>query len=91
MSDATEIKVMASAAFKEAYLELVPQFGELLPVPGIDIVGPLSADVQEITVFCAGVHVRANAPQRAKALVRFLTAPAAASVIRSKGMAPAVS
>ena len=26
MSSPTEIKVMATAAFKEAYLELVPQF-----------------------------------------------------------------
>lgn len=67
------------------------QMSELLPVPGIDIVGPLPADVQEITVFCAGVHARAKAPQEAKALVDFLTAPAAAPVIREKGMEPAVS
>lgn len=65
------------------------QMSELLPVPGIDIIGPLPADVQEITLFCAGVHARASAPQAAKALVDFLRAPAAAPVIRNKGMEPA--
>jgi len=65
------------------------QMSELLPVPGIDIVGPLPPDVQEITVFAAGLHARAKAPDAARALIRFLTAPAAAPVIRKKGMEPA--
>jgi len=65
------------------------QMSELLPVPGIDIIGPLPDDVQEITVFSAGLHARAGAPDAAKALVRFLTNPAAAPVIRAKGMEPA--
>ena len=65
------------------------QMSELLPVPGIDIVGPLPIDVQRITVFSAGVHVRAQARDAAKALVAFLTAPAAAPVIRKNGMEPA--
>lgn len=65
------------------------QMSELLPVPGIDIVGPLPADVQEITVFSAGVHVDAKAREAAMALVRFFTAPAAAPIIRKKGMEPA--
>jgi molybdate transport system substrate-binding protein len=64
------------------------QMSELLPVPGIDILGPLSADVQRITVFSAGLHVRAKAPDAAKALVKFITAPAAVPVIRKKGMEP---
>ena len=64
------------------------QVSELLPVPGIDFVGPLPADIQQITVFSAGVHVAAKQPDAARALVRFLTAPAAAPVIRNKGMEP---
>ena len=64
------------------------QMSELLPVPGIDIVGPLSADVQRITVFSIGLHVSAKAPDAARALVKFMTAPAAAPVIRRKGMEP---
>jgi len=65
------------------------QVSELLPVPGVDLVGPLPADVQRITVFSAGLHVAAKAPDAARALVKFLTAPAAAPVIRKKGMEPA--
>lgn len=65
------------------------QISELLPVPGIELVGPLPADVQQITVFSAGLHVGAKAPDAARALVKFLTAPAAAPVTRKKGMEPA--
>jgi molybdate transport system substrate-binding protein len=65
------------------------QVGELLPVPGIDFVGPLPADIQQITVFSAGLHGAAKQPDAARALVKFLTAPAAAPVIRKKGMEPA--
>lgn len=64
------------------------QMSELLPVPGIDILGPLSADVQQITVFSAGLHVSSKQPDAAKALVKFMTAPAAIPVIRKKGMEP---
>lgn len=64
------------------------QMSELLPVPGIDIIGPLSPDVQRITVFSSGVHVRAAQPDAAKALVKLATAPAAASVIRKSGLEP---
>jgi len=65
------------------------QVSELLPVPGIDLVGPLPPDVQEITVFSAGLHAKAPHPDAARALVKHLTSPAAAPVIRKKGMEPA--
>ncbi len=78
----------ASVARGEAEIGF-QQVSELLPVPGIDILGPLPADVQQITVFSAGLHVGAKAPDAARALVKFLTAPAAAPVIRKKGMEPA--
>jgi len=64
------------------------QVSELLPVPGIDFVGPLPPDVQEITTFSAGLHAKAPHPDAARALVKHLTAPAAAPVIRKKGMEP---
>jgi molybdate transport system substrate-binding protein len=64
------------------------QVSELLPVAGIDFIGPLPPDVQHITVFSGGIHTGAKEPDAAKALVRFITAPAAAAVIRKKGMEP---
>jgi len=65
------------------------QMSELLPVPGIDVIGPLPQDIQQITVFSAGLHARSKAADAARALVKFLQAPAAAQVIRKKGMEPA--
>lgn len=65
------------------------QVSELLPVPGIELVGPLPPDIQRITVFSAGQHVAARSPDAARALLKFLTAPAASPVIRRKGMEPA--
>ena len=65
------------------------QVSELLPVAGIDLVGPLPPDVQEITVFSAGLHVDAKEADAARALVQFFKAPAAVPVIRRKGMEPA--
>ena len=62
---------------------------ELLPVPGIHIVGPLPPDIQEITLFSAGLHARAKAVDAARALVAHLKTPAAAQVIRKTGMEPA--
>jgi len=65
------------------------QVCELLPVPGIDLVGPLSADIQKITTFSAAVHRNAAHPDSAAALIKYLTAPAAAATIRKAGMEPA--
>jgi molybdate transport system substrate-binding protein len=63
------------------------QMSELMPVAGIDIIGPLPAEIQEITVFSAGLH--APARDAARALIAHLKAPQAAPVIRKKGMEPA--
>ena len=65
------------------------QVSELLPVPGIELVGPLPPDIQEITTFAAGLHARAKEAQAARALVDFFKSPAAATVVRRKGMEPA--
>lgn len=65
------------------------QVSEILPVKGIDYVGPLPADIQSITVFSAGTYAGAKQAEAAKAWTRFLTSPAAAPVIRKKGMEPA--
>ena len=65
------------------------QVCELLPVAGIDLVGPLSPDVQNITMFSAAVHVQAVQPGGARALVKYFTAKEAHAVIRRCGMEPA--
>jgi sugar lactone lactonase YvrE len=64
------------------------QISELLPVPGITLTGPLPEGVQRVTIFSAGLAVKAPSPAAAKSLVAFLTSPVAAPVIRKSGMEP---
>jgi molybdate transport system substrate-binding protein len=64
------------------------QISELLPVPGIDYVGPLPPELQRVTVFSAGVAVGARDSNAAHALIRFLASPDAAHAITKSGMEP---
>jgi molybdate transport system substrate-binding protein len=64
------------------------QVSELLPVKGIDYLGPLPADIQEVTVFSAALHKAAGPADAARALLKFITAPEAVPVIKKAGMEP---
>jgi molybdate transport system substrate-binding protein len=64
------------------------QISELLPVPGIDLVGPLPAEVQRISVFSAGVAAVSKNPAAARAFIGFLASPNAARAITKSGMQP---
>lgn len=63
------------------------QVSELLPVKGIDYLGPLPPEIQETTLFSAAVHTGAANVEAARALLAWLTAPEAAATIRATGMA----
>jgi len=64
------------------------QLSELMPVKGIDIVGPLPAELQFITVFSGALHRDAKEPTATEALIRFLTAPAVGEGIKRHGLEP---
>lgn len=57
-------------------------------VPGVDMVGPIPEELQTKIGFAAGLGASATEPEAAKALIRFLTAPAAAATLRAKGVDP---
>ncbi|WOH60160.1 molybdate ABC transporter substrate-binding protein [Bradyrhizobium sp. BWC-3-1] len=63
------------------------QVSELVHEAGIDFLGPLPAEIQNVTVYSSGIPFRSNA-EPAKALQAFLSAPAAAPVFRKNGMDP---
>jgi len=67
----------------------IQQMAELMAVDGIDVVGPLPADIQMITPFVAGVPATANHAEAGRALIAFLTTPDAKRVLEAKGLAPA--
>ena len=59
---------------------------ELRPHPGIDIVGPIPAELQIVNVFRAGIAANAREPAAARALIAFLVSPAARPAILESGM-----
>jgi molybdate transport system substrate-binding protein len=65
------------------------QIAEILAVPGIELVGALPAELQHLTVFSAAVAAAATDTPLARRLIDFLVSPAAAAVIKAKGMEPA--
>ena len=61
---------------------------ELKAVKGVEIVGTLPAGIDNNIITTAGVFADAGEPEAAKALAKFLSAPAAAPVLRKFGMSP---
>src|SRR4030095_13251481 len=64
------------------------QISELLPIPGIDYVGPLPEGAQKTTIFSAGIAVGSKEPEAARELIRYFTSPAAAPAIKKSGLDP---
>jgi molybdate transport system substrate-binding protein len=61
---------------------------ELVPIAGIEIVGPLPDELQNRFVFSAAIVAGSKQTEASKALVDFLRTPQAAAVIKEKGMEP---
>jgi molybdate transport system substrate-binding protein len=64
------------------------QISELLPIAGIDYVGPLPPEVQRVTVISAGVAVAAKNPEGARRLIQFFASPETAPVLNKLGLEP---
>jgi molybdate transport system substrate-binding protein len=60
----------------------------IFDVNGVEPVGPLPAELQTMIGFAAGMGAATREPDAAKALIRFLTAPEAAPVLKAKGVQP---
>jgi molybdate transport system substrate-binding protein len=65
------------------------QISELVPVPGVDIVGPLPGDLQKMTTFSAGIPADAASAETARALAAYLASPDALPAMRRQGLEPA--
>jgi molybdate transport system substrate-binding protein len=64
------------------------QISELLPIAGIDYVGPLPAEVQRITIYWAGVTASAKNPEAARALINFFVSPEGRQAMTKSGLEP---
>src|SRR6516165_9472695 len=77
-----------TVAHGEAELGIQP-ITELMEVQGIDVVGPLPAELQSPDlVYVAGAPYLSEQPIASKALIDFLADPKAAVVYKAKGLQP---
>jgi molybdate transport system substrate-binding protein len=78
------VSVLVSSGEAEIGLQ---QVAELMSNPGVEVIGMLPPELQQITVYSAGITANAKEPLAARALIRFLAASAANAVYKVKGLA----
>jgi molybdate transport system substrate-binding protein len=66
------------------------QLSELMHLLGIDVIGPMPADVQIVTVFSAGICVASAQKDAAKAFLSFLASSQCDQAKLNQGMEPAL-
>jgi molybdate transport system substrate-binding protein len=81
------VRVAAMLAKDEVEIGL-QQESELKNEPGISYLGPLPPELQQVTLYAAGLGTTTKQPDAAQALVKALHSPAAAAVIAKHGMQP---
>ena len=64
----------------------IHQISEIVPVKEVTLVGPLPAEIQNYTTYAAGIGAAARDSEAAKALIKVFSGPAAAAVLKEKGM-----
>jgi molybdate transport system substrate-binding protein len=80
------VSVLVSSGEAEIGLQ---QVSELMSNPEVEVIGMLPAELQQITIYSAGVTANAREAEAAKALIKALTAPSAAPIYKAKGLDPA--
>ena len=66
----------------------IHQISEILPHAGVTLVGPLPKEIQNYTVYAAGIGRGTKDGDAAKALIASLAGPSAQALFKSKGMEP---
>ncbi len=83
-------EIPAAKAVADGQAELgITQVSEILPYAGAELVGPLPKEIAMTDAFVIAIGAGAGQAGPARMLIDFLTAPAAATVYRAKGLDPA--
>jgi len=80
------VSVLVSSGQAEIGLQ---QVSELLSNPDVEVIGMLPVELQQTTLYSAGVTTSAREPEAARALIKALTTPSAAAVYKTRGLDPA--
>ena len=64
------------------------QVSELLTNPDVDVIGMLPGDLQQTTIYSAGVTTSAKNAEGARAIIAAMAAPSAKPVYKTKGLDP---
>jgi molybdate transport system substrate-binding protein len=70
------------------------QFGqitEIVMADGVEVLGPLPAELQKVTLLTASVPTTAKTADAAKAFIAFLAGPVAAERLKAHGFQPATT
>ena len=90
-----EVKAKAKSASPAARLVVsgeadiaVQQISELIAVEGSELLGPLPAELDQVTQFSMGVLADGKQKELARAMLDYLRTPEAQAVIKRKGLTP---
>ena len=90
-----EVKAKAKSASPAARLVVsgeadiaVQQISELIAVEGSELLGPLPAELDQVTQFSMGVLSDGKQQELARAMLDYLRTPDAQTVIKAKGLTP---
>src|SRR5437867_7189755 len=64
---------------------VITLISEILPISGVELLGPLPAEFQNYVTLAAGVGTKTKNAQAAKALVAFLAGPTVTPTLKAKG------
>ena len=78
---------VAAVVRGEAELAVQP-VSELLPVPGVDFVGTIPAEVQKVNVYAAAVVTGSKETDASRRLIAFLASDRATAAMKKNGMEP---
>ncbi len=87
MTPKTTFAAARSVARGEAEIG-IQQVSELLPVPGVELVGTLPSEVQSVTTYAGAIVAGSKQVEAGRKLLAFLAAPSSTSAIKKSGMEP---
>jgi ABC-type molybdate transport system substrate-binding protein len=86
LTQAADIKVVASVGMKAVLDDARPLFEYATGHKLLFVLGPVPADLQSYVTFTAGISPSSDKAEAAKAFVVFLRGASVAPILRSKGM-----